>query len=76
MIAALRRGLGRQPAIFPVPAKLLETGLNALGRTSDQRFATDTLVANPEALIRLGWKPELTTAQGLEQLMRNSPTPT
>jgi UDP-glucose 4-epimerase len=76
MIAALRRGLGRRPSVFPVPAKLLERGLDALGRTSDQRFATGSLVADPAALIRLGWKPELTTAQGLERLMRNSPTST
>jgi UDP-glucose 4-epimerase len=76
MIAAMRCGLGRRAAVFPMPTKLLETGLDALGRTSDQRFATGSLVADPAALIRLGWKPELTTAQGLEQLMRNSPTPT
>jgi UDP-glucose 4-epimerase len=73
MVAAMRRGLGRRPAVFPIPAKLLETGLDALGRTNDQRFATDTLIADPAALIGLGWKPELTTAQGLERLMRSSP---
>jgi UDP-glucose 4-epimerase len=73
MIAALRRGLGRRPAVFPLPAKLFEMGLDALGRTSDQRFATGTLVADPAALITLGWKPELTTAQGLERLMRSLP---
>jgi nucleoside-diphosphate-sugar epimerase len=72
MIAAMRRGLGRRPAVFPVPAKLFEIGLDALGRTSDQRFATGSLVADPAALVGLGWKPELTTAQGLERLMRNS----
>jgi nucleoside-diphosphate-sugar epimerase len=76
MIAAMRRGLGRRPAVFPVPARLFEVGLNALGRTADQRFAIDTLVADPAALMRLGWKPELTTAHGLERLVRNSPTPT
>ncbi len=73
MIAALRRGLGRRPAIFPVPAKLLDMGLDALGRTGDQRFATGSLVADPAALMRLGWKPEMNTAQGLERLMRNEP---
>jgi nucleoside-diphosphate-sugar epimerase len=73
MIAALRRGLGRRPAVFPLPAKLFEMGLDALGRTSDQRFATGSLVADPAALIGLGWKPELTTAQGLERLMRSLP---
>ena len=76
MIAALRRGLGRRPAVFPLPAKLFEMGLDALGRTSDQRFATGSLVADPAALIGLGWKPELTTAQGLERLMRNEPART
>jgi UDP-glucose 4-epimerase len=73
MIAALRRGLGRRPAVFPLPAKLFEMGLDALGRTSDQRFATGSLVADPAALIGLGWKPELTTAEGLERLMRSLP---
>ncbi len=73
MIAALRRGLGRRPAVFPVPATLLEMSLNALGRTGDQRFATSPLVADPAALMRLGWNPEMTTAQGLERLMRNGP---
>jgi nucleoside-diphosphate-sugar epimerase len=76
MIAALRRGLGRRPAVFPLPAKLFEMGLDALGRTSDQRFATGSLVADPAALIGLGWKPELTTAHGLERLMRNEPART
>jgi UDP-glucose 4-epimerase len=75
MVAALRRGLGRRPAVFPVPPKLLKTGLDALGRASDQLFATGSLVAEPAALIRLGWKPEVTTAQGLERLMRNERAP-
>ncbi|MBV8745003.1 MAG: NAD-dependent dehydratase, partial [Xanthobacteraceae bacterium] len=70
MVAAMRRGLGRRPALFPVPPKLLETSLDALGRANDQRFATGSLVANPAALIGIGWKPEVTTAQGLERLMR------
>ena len=73
MIAAMRRGLGRRPAVFSVPAKLFDIGLDALGRSRDQRFATESLVADPAALIRLGWKPELTTAQGLERLMRSLP---
>jgi hypothetical protein len=34
---------------------------------------TGSLVAEPVALMALGWKPEVTTAQGLEQLMRTAP---
>jgi nucleoside-diphosphate-sugar epimerase len=70
MIAALRRGLGRRPGLFTVPTPLLRTLLDALGESANLAFLEGSLVADPAALMGLGWAPELSTAQGLERLTR------
>ena len=71
MIAAMRRGLGRKPGLFPVPAPLLEAALRAAGRGEIYQRLAKPLVADATALGRLGWAPPVTTASGLEQLMRS-----
>jgi UDP-glucose 4-epimerase len=70
MLAAMRRGLGRRPGLIAVPSAVLRAGLRAAGELESWRFVTGSLVADPAALRHLGWTPTLTTAQGLEQLMR------
>jgi nucleoside-diphosphate-sugar epimerase len=70
MIAALRQGLGRRPHIFPLSPALLELLLRAVGREEIYRRLSTSLVADPSALIALGWTPPLTTAVGLRRLMR------
>ena len=70
MIAAMRRGLGRRPGLVPVPAWLLKAMLRAAGHADAYERLAGPLVADPSALLRLGWVPPVTTATGLEQLMR------
>jgi UDP-glucose 4-epimerase len=72
MIAAMRRGLGRRPALFPVTDWLLKVAFRAAGREEDFRRLTGTLVASTAALRRLGWAPSISTQEGLAALMRNS----
>jgi nucleoside-diphosphate-sugar epimerase len=69
MITALRRGLGRRPGLVPVPQRLLELGLQAAGRAEIYERLTGSLVADPSALIGLGWNPRLTTAEGLAAMV-------
>jgi len=71
MIAAMRRGLGRRPNVFPMPPALLELFLRSTGREEIYRRLAGSLVADPSALIGLGWKP-LTTRVGLCRLMQTS----
>ena len=71
MITAMRRGLGRRPGLFRVPTPLLEMPLHALGRSEIYERLGGPLVADAAALARLGWTPAITTASGLEQLMRS-----
>ena len=73
MLAAMRRGLGRRPGLIPMPAPLLRLALDAAGYPDSWQFVTGSLVADPAALMGLGWAPKVTTDQGLEQLMRSTP---
>lgn len=72
MIAAMRRGLGRQANVFPLPAALFQLLLRAAGREEIYQRLSGSLVADPSALVRLGWAPRLTTAVGLARLMQAS----
>jgi nucleoside-diphosphate-sugar epimerase len=71
MIAAMRRGLGRRPDLFRVPTPVLGMALRALGHREVYERLAGPLVADAAALGRLGWAAPVTTASGLEQLMRN-----
>ena len=71
MITALRRGLNRSPGLIPVPPSLLEMGLRAAGRTEIYDRLAGSLVADPAALLRLGWQPPVTTAEALAALARS-----
>jgi nucleoside-diphosphate-sugar epimerase len=68
MIAAMRRGLGRRPGVFPVPVSLLKAALRAAGLEKELRVLTEPLVASAEALRRLGWIPSVSTDAGLAAL--------
>jgi nucleoside-diphosphate-sugar epimerase len=72
MIAAMRAGLGRRPSMFPVPPVLIELLLRSIGQENIYRRLSGSLVADPSALLGLGWTPPLATADGLCRLMRTS----
>lgn len=70
MIAAMRGGLGRRPGVFSVPPALLALSFHAAGKDYVYERLSGALVADPSALMGLGWKPPLTSEAGLAQLMR------
>ena len=70
MNAAMRRGLGRGAAVFPFPPALLEASLRVAGREEMYRRLSGSLVADPSALMQLGWAPTVATPAGLANLMR------
>jgi nucleoside-diphosphate-sugar epimerase len=72
MIAAMRRGLGRKSGVFPFPPVLLGLLLRAAGREDAYERLSGSLVADPSALISLGWGPPVTTSEGLARLMQTS----
>jgi len=72
MIAAMRRGLNRRPGLVPIPPSLLAATLRSAGRGEAYERLAEPLVADPSALLSLGWKPPVATATGLGQLMRSA----
>jgi UDP-glucose 4-epimerase len=72
MIAVMRRGLGRRPGLVRVPPRLVETALRALGRSEVYQRLARPLVADPAALLRLGWTPAVRTPDALAALARRS----
>jgi nucleoside-diphosphate-sugar epimerase len=70
MVAALRAGLGRQPSVFPLPPALLKILLRAAGKEEIYQRLSGSLIADPTALMRLGWTPPTSTPAGLTKLMR------
>jgi len=72
MVAALRRGLGRGPGLFPVPTALLRAFCQATGREAIFTRLAGPLVVDASALARLGWSPTVATEEGLERLARDA----
>jgi nucleoside-diphosphate-sugar epimerase len=70
MIAAMRQGLGRKPNVFPFPPALLNGLSRAAGQSDAYSLVAGPLVADPSALMSLGWCPAVETTSGLSALMR------
>lgn len=70
MVAAMRDGLGRRANVFPLSSALLELMLRAAGRDEAYQRLSGSLVADPAALVGLGWAPSVATEAGLARLMR------
>ncbi len=75
MIAAMRHGLGRRPALFYVPEHLLKGALSMAGQAARFEPLFGSLVADPSALARLNWSPRVETRVGLAALLRASASP-
>jgi nucleoside-diphosphate-sugar epimerase len=72
MIAAMRHGLGRRAGLLPAPSPLLKALFGMTGRAEMYQRLSGSLVADPSALVRLGWTPPVATAVGLAALARDA----
>jgi UDP-glucose 4-epimerase len=72
MIAAMRHGMDRSANLFAVPRALLAAAARAAGRSEAYDRVSRPLVADPSALMGLGWRPAVETAAGLRMLMRQT----
>jgi nucleoside-diphosphate-sugar epimerase len=70
MIAAMRQGLGRRPGLIPVPPRLIEMALRTAGREEIYQRLAGKLVADPAALLHLGWAPAVSSRDALAALAR------
>lgn len=70
IIAAMRKGLGRRPGLITAPVPLLKLALQLTGRGELCERLTRPLIVDARALASLGWRPRVSTEEGLEALMR------
>jgi UDP-glucose 4-epimerase len=70
MVAAIRRGLGRRPGVVPVPSAMLAAACRIAGREESYRRLAGSLVADPAALQQFGWRPVISTPEGLARLVK------
>jgi nucleoside-diphosphate-sugar epimerase len=70
IIKAMRAGMGRHPSVFPFPSSVLKILARSVGREEIYRRMSGSLVADPSALIGLGWAPQVTASNGLCRLMQ------
>jgi nucleoside-diphosphate-sugar epimerase len=68
IVAALRRGLGRSPRLFPVPTWMLEAPLKLIGRGDVWQRLGGSLVVDPGKLIAAGWRPDADTQGALARM--------
>lgn len=71
MIAALRSGLGRRPGLVPCPKSLFGLACRLTGRSDAYERLSSDLVARADGLTALGWRPALTSSEGLAALARS-----
>jgi UDP-glucose 4-epimerase len=71
MIAAMRAGLGRKPGVFALPLPGVRQMLATMGKRDLTERLFGDLMVSTSALLRTGWRPPLTTAQGLAEGVRN-----
>lgn len=72
MLAAMRSGLGRGPALLPVPEALLRRLARLAGREESFLKLAGSLVARPKRLLNAGWRPQVETKAALARLAASS----
>lgn len=68
ILAALRAGEGRRPAMWPVPPAVLQVTFKAMRRMDDWERLAGDLVADPSKLLRAGWQPTVESRAGLAEM--------
>lgn len=68
MIAAMRAGLGRRPAVVPLPDAVLRAALRIAGRPTLYRRLAEPLIASPARLMQMGWNATVSTRDALAAL--------
>ncbi len=68
IIAALRRGFGRPPSLYPVPPAVFAHALRLIGRDDVWERIGGSLVLDPGKLIAAGWQPDADTLGALARV--------
>lgn len=75
LVRILREAGGRSAGLIPLPPFVLRAGLNALGRSEEYARLAEPLVVSTARLQELGWRPAVSTREGLIRYSRSAQDP-
>ena len=70
LVSAMREGLGRPPHLVGVPQGAVKRLMKSFGKEADWERISGSFVIDPAKLIGIGWRPSVTTHDGIVAMMR------
>ena len=70
LVAAMREGLGRSPHLVKMPLGGVRRLLKTVGREADWERIAGDFVVDVSKLMGIGWRPAVTTHDGIVRMMR------
>ncbi len=70
LVSAMREGLGRPPHLMGVPQGAVKRLMKSFGREADWERISGSFVIDPAKLMGIGWRPSVTTHDGIVAMMR------
>jgi UDP-glucose 4-epimerase len=71
LVAAMREGLGRSPHLVKVPLGGVMRLMQSFGKEAEWERISGNFVVDPSKLMGIGWRPEVTTHDGIARMMRS-----
>jgi UDP-glucose 4-epimerase len=71
LVAAMREGFGRSPNLVKMPLGAVKRLMGSFGREADWERISGAFVIDASKLMGIGWRPEITTREGIIAMMRS-----
>jgi nucleoside-diphosphate-sugar epimerase len=70
LVSAMREGLGRPPLLVGVPQGAVKRLMRTFGKEAEWERISGSFVVNPGKLMGIGWRPSISTHDGIVAMMR------
>jgi UDP-glucose 4-epimerase len=70
LVAAMREGLGRSPHLVKVPLGGIKRLMKSFGKEAEWERISGTFVIDASKLMGIGWRPAISTHDGIVRMMR------
>lgn len=70
LVGAMREGLGRPPLLVGVPQGAVKRMMRAFGKEAEWERISGSFVIDPSKLMAIGWRPSISTHDGIVAMMR------
>jgi nucleoside-diphosphate-sugar epimerase len=72
LVTAMREGLGRAPHLVRVPAGAVKRLMASFGKEAEWDRLSGSFIIDAAKLMGIGWRPSVTTREGVAAMMRAS----